>query len=155
MRAMGIFLFLFAGLCFGSPELNLSEAADYGYATFNACGPKDNCVELPDVPYAWRFIPEFMGFRKFTPVGAIRKDWNDWWLSRKRGWWDWSNGIGDGQVNYGLNNGYGRPYSFNNGSNFGLNGANFPYNYRRSIGNPHPGYPNWQRARYNNDNWDD
>ena len=142
MRWLGIIIILFAGLCFG------------GYSPFNACGPKDQCIELPDVPYAWRFIPEFMGFRKFTPVGAIRKDWNDWWLSRKRGWWDWTNGIGDGRVSFGLPNGigYGQPYGFNNGGNFGL-GPNFPYNYRRSVGNPHPGYPNWNRARFNDGDW--
>lgn len=57
---------------------------------FLSCEPKDGCVELPDVPYAWRFVPEFMGWRKFTPFGAIRKDWNDYWLAKKRVWWDYT-----------------------------------------------------------------
>ena len=130
-------------------ELNLDEAIDFGYAPFISCSnPEDKCIELPDVPYAWRFIPEFMGFRKFTPVGAIRKDWNDWWLSRKRGWWDWTNGIGDRDVSYGLSDGFYRPYAA-----LGRGGDNFRYNHRRSIGNRHPGYPNWQRYGYGDDGY--
>lgn len=57
---------------------------------FPSCGPDDNCVELPDIPPVWRFIPEYMGWRKFTPIGAIRKDWNDFWRGRKRFWWDYT-----------------------------------------------------------------
>lgn len=66
-------------------------ARDYQIISpFLSCGPNDGCVDLPDVPPVWRFIPEFMSYRKFTPVGAIRKDWNDWWLSRRRTWWDYT-----------------------------------------------------------------
>lgn len=122
-------------------ELKLGEYSDQAYSPFFTCGPKDECVELPDVPYAWRFIPEFMGFRKFTPVGAIRKDWNDWWLSRKRGWWDWTNTLTD----VGFN---GRGFSgYSNGWGAGYNDG---FTSRRHFNGPLgrlPGYPNWYSPR--------
>lgn len=84
------------------PEKDLpAYARDYKIINpFLSCKPGDGCVELPDVPYAWRFIPELMGWRKFTPVGAIRKDWNDYWLAKRRVWWDYTYDLPDWRWRY-------------------------------------------------------
>jgi hypothetical protein len=36
--------------------------------------------------FEWRFIPS-LGWRKFSPLGAQIKDWNDW--KKVRGWRNW------------------------------------------------------------------
>jgi hypothetical protein len=133
MRVVGlILLFIVVDMSIGQAslssiegqDLNLDEAVDFGYAPFNACGPWGSCNNFPNIPYAWPFIPEFMGFQTFTPFGAMGNDWNDWGLSRKSSWSDWANDTED-----------------EDGS-FGLNGILFVpnpvppvlYNYRRSVG---------------------
>ena len=55
---------------------------------FLNCDAGDNCVELPNPPPVWRFIPEYLSWRKFTPIGAIRKDWIEDYQAQTRLWWD-------------------------------------------------------------------
>jgi len=88
------------------PEKKLSPwARDYKIINpWLYCEPKDECIDLPDIPPAWRFEPRLMdaprGWRKFTPLGAIRKDWTDFFHARKRIWYDYTEDLPDWRWNY-------------------------------------------------------
>jgi hypothetical protein len=152
MRGVGlILLFIVVGMSIGQAslsstegqELNLDEAVDFGFAPFNSCGPWGSCNQLPNLPYAWPFMPSFMGFPMFTPFGARGNDWNDWGLSQQSGWQDWNNDMGNDMGD--------EDFSFD------LHGILFEpnptppvlYNYRRSVGR----FPINRGNRANRGNW--